>query len=173
MNILKTITAAIMGILFSLILQSCVTGKYLRTEQAPDSEITGNYTLILYGGNYSEDIENVAILDKEGDPYTFEVFAREYDYTVKKDVPAKEALDAARKFISSHRSVRGTKLNRVIDKEGNTIGYELRPLYFQLEYGYPDILHTEYVEKDHKIIVRVWLREEFERREEPFLFRRM
>lgn len=159
-------------ILFALIFQSCATGKHLRTEQAADSEVTGNYTLILHGGRYSEDIENVAIFDKEGDPYTFEIFAREDNYTVQKGVPAKEALDTAQKFVSFHRSVRGTKLNRIIDKDGNTIGYELRPLYNQLEFGFSDVLYTDYSVKDHKVIVYIWLRQELEHRE-PFLFRRM
>jgi len=172
MNILKTIKAAMIVILFALIFQSCATGKHLRTEQAADSEITGNYTLMLHGGRYSEDLENVAIFDKEGDPYTFEIAAREDNYTVQKGVPAKEALDVAKKFVSFHRSVRGTKLNRLVDKEGNIIGYELRPLYYQLEFGYSDILYTDYSVKDNKIIVHIWLRYELER-EEPFLFRRM
>jgi len=61
----------------SMTLSSCAPGLYLKTSSVQPGEITGTYTLILYGARYSNDIENVAILAREGTGYAFEVYAPE------------------------------------------------------------------------------------------------
>ena len=166
--------ATLIGI--SLILTvSCATGIYLRTERAQVTEISGTYTLILYGGRYSNDIETIAILDKEDAKYTFEVSAPEFDYKIKRGVPAKEALEEAEKFVSFHHSFWQARLSRIIDPAGNTIGYELRPLYHPIDFGYTDVLDVYYVIKDSKVIVTISLIPEVQRilfdDDRPFLFR--
>ena len=80
-------------VLSPFLLGSCSAGKYLRTELASPEEITGTYVLILYGARYSNDIENVAVLVREGGPYRFEVYAPEFDYKVQSNVPYKDALE--------------------------------------------------------------------------------
>lgn len=171
MRILKTILLTLVILLLSVILQSCFTGRYLRTEPTGSSSIGGNYSLMLHGGRYSEDIENVAILDKEGDPYTFEIFGREDNYTMQKNVPVKEALDKAQIFVSRHRAFMRSRLSSILDPAGNVIGYELRPLYQMFEFGDPDVLSVYYGIKDSTVIVHIWLKQELEHKE-PFLFKR-
>jgi hypothetical protein len=134
--------------------------------------IEGSYSLMLYGGRYSEDVENLAILDKDDDLYTFEIFGREDNYTVQKKVPAKEALDKAQRFVSRHRSFMRSRLSSILDPAGNIIGYELRPLYQMFEFGDPDVLSVYYEITDSTVIVHIWLRKDIEH-DEPFLFRRM
>ncbi|MBI5098682.1 MAG: hypothetical protein HZB30_05530 [Nitrospirae bacterium] len=170
MNTIKSLTAALMLILIFIVTYSCVSVSYMKTDRAGPSEITGTYTLLLYGGRYSEDVENVAILDKEGDRYSFEIFAPGYDYTVKKEVQGKEALEEAKKHVGSHRFFFRSRLSRILDTEGNVIGYELRPLYHLTEFGISDILYIDYTMKDNKVITKIRLKYELENRE-PFLFR--
>ncbi len=169
MKALKTLTA-LAAILLSTAIFSCAPGRYLKTERAETMEIDGTYTLLLHGNRFGDDMETAAIFDKEGDPYTFEVFAPEYDYRVKKGIQAKEALNEAERFVGSHRSFRRSILSRIFDKEGNIIGYELRPLYFQSEIGEPDALYIDYTVKDNMVTVRIRLKEYKENRS-PFLFR--
>jgi hypothetical protein len=126
---------------------------------------------MLHGGRYSEDIENVAILDKDGDQYTFEILGREDNYTVQKNVPANEALDKAQKFVSRHRSFMRSRLSRILDPAGNVIGYELRPLYQMFEFSYSDVHSINYSMKDSTVIVNIRPSQELEQKE-PFLFRR-
>jgi len=171
-GLMKTITSNIILVVLSAVVLSCAPGRYLRTEVAAPSEITGNYILMLYGGRYSDDIENVAILDKEGDPYTFEIFARPDNYTVHVNVPAKEILDESQKFVRTHRSFLRSKLSRIIGPNGNVIGYELRPLYQMLEFGSSDVLSINYRIKDSKVIIDIRPSQAVEHNE-PFLFRRM
>jgi hypothetical protein len=170
MNTIKPLTAALMLILIFIFTYSCVNVNYMKTDRAEPSEITGTYTLLLYGGRYSEDVENVAIFDKEGDKYSFEIFAPGYDYTVKKGVQGKEALAEAVKHVGSHRSFFQSRLSRILDTEGNVIGYELRPIYHLTEFGMSDILYINYTIKDNKVITKIRLKYELENRE-PFLFR--
>ena len=161
---------------FFSFLSSCVPAVYLTTVPVDTRKIEGTYTLILYGGRYSSDIENVSILDKEGDQYTFMVYAPEFDYKVKKHVPAKEALADAEAFVRFHSAFWKAQLREIVDTAGTHIGYEVRPLYYPMDFGYPDVLEVDYVlKKDNNVTVMVSLRRELRRLpfddKSPYIFR--
>jgi hypothetical protein len=162
-NIFQEILELSISILLLICLNSCAPVSYLKTETVRASEVTGTYTVILYGAQYSDDLEDVAILEKEGDGYPFEVYAPEFDYKIKRNVPAKEALEAAEQFVRFHHAFWKSRLSKITDPAGNTIGYEVRPLYAPLYSGYPDILDVSYILKDNKVIVRVSFKEELKR----------
>jgi len=168
----KVMSTRIIFIVLIALVSSCASGRYLRTEPAEPTGIEGNYNLILYGGLYSEDEENLAILDKDNDSYTFEIYARKDNYTVQKNIPAKEALNKAQQFVSRHRAFIRSRLSSILDPAGNIIGYELRPLYQMFEFGNSDLLSVYYGITDSTVIVHIWLKQDIEDGE-PFLFRRM
>lgn len=177
MNALRLSFLAGVLIAISIILAGCAPVPYLKTEGASLSEPSGNYTLILFGGRYAADLQNVAILDKEGDPYTFEMYAPAFDYKIRHGVSAKEAIQDAERFVRFHYAVRNSQWAKILGPDGGVIGYEVRPLYGRLETGYPDILDITYVMSDKKVIVRISFIPEMERAisredEGPFLFRR-
>ena len=159
MNTLKTLSKILM--LFSLLtsIYSCASGRYLRTDRAGPEELAGTYTLLLYGARHSADVANVAVLDKEGDAYTFEIYAPEYDYTVKTGIPAKEALEEAQAHVRYYRDFSRSRLSKITDKAGNTIGYELRPLYHAFHLGQADVLYIDYMVKEDKIITTIRIKE--------------
>ena len=156
---------------------SCAPALYLKTSDAQPVEVSGTYTLILYGTRYSSDIENVAILAKEGTGYAFEVYAPEFDYRVKKNVPADEALAEAQRFVGFHYAYRRSQLSKILDKDGSPLGYEVRPLYSPLDFGYADVLDIVYTLHDRKVTARIRLIRELERapfrEDHPFPFRFM
>ncbi|HUO75938.1 MAG TPA: hypothetical protein VMU21_00035 [Thermodesulfovibrionales bacterium] len=159
-----------------LCIGSCASAPYLITVPTDPREIEGTYTLILYGGRYSSDIENVAILDKEGDQFTFMVYAPEFDYKVKKHISAKEALAEAEAFVRFHYAFWKAQLKGIVDPTGIPIGYEIRPLYYPMDFGYPDVLDIDYIlKKDNNVTVMISLKRELRRRflddESPFIFR--
>lgn len=130
----------------------------LRTELVNPSDVTGNYTLILYGGNYLNDVHTIAFLDSEGDQYAFEPYAPEFEYRVLKGLSAKEALDKAQHFVSTiDNCFWRSQLSRVLDQNSKTIGYELRPFYRPLCYGLSDVLDVSYWNKDGRIVIRIRL----------------
>jgi len=143
-------------LLFSITISSAYAW-YLKTEGAKADEVTGIYTLILYGGRHINDLETIAILDKEGDPYEFEPYAPKFDYKVKKGVAAVEALNEAKKFVNFHSTFWRSQLSRILDIKGDTIGYEVRPLYYPFVYSRDDILEVYYRLKDSKVIVDIRL----------------
>ncbi|OGW22598.1 MAG: hypothetical protein A2Z82_08850 [Nitrospirae bacterium GWA2_46_11] len=149
--------AAFISILVLVFLASCVTNRFIRTEPSEYKELAGNFTLILYGSRHLNDIETVVILDMEGDKYSFEPYAPEFDYKIKKGVPAKEALKEAEHFVSWHSSFHRTQLSRIIDEKGVAIGYEMRPLYYPLAFGVSDVLDVYYIKEGDKITVRIKL----------------
>jgi hypothetical protein len=136
----------------------------VRTDTMKNEEkIEGRYDVILYGSRNSNDVETIAILDKVGDEYSFEPYAPGHDYKVMKDKSAFEALKHALPFVSWHRSFRNVERNRITDKKGRVIGYELRPLYEPLSMGEMDVMHVTYQIKDNKVIVYIRLKESVER----------
>jgi hypothetical protein len=44
--------------------------NYLKTEAANSADVQGKFTLLLYGCSSPDNLENIAILDREGDPYS-------------------------------------------------------------------------------------------------------
>jgi hypothetical protein len=143
-------------------------GKGLRTDAARANDIQGSYTVILYGGNYADDLETVAILDKEGDRYTFEPYAPEFKFKVFKGQTPDHALPAAERFIKGHHAFHGQVLRAVLDDSGAVIGYELRPLYLPMTYGTDDVLDIYYTKKDDKVVVTIQLKPSIERKKEDF-----
>ncbi len=148
---------ALIYILVALFLSSCATDRLLRTEYSKDKELKGAFTLILYGSRHLNDIETIAILDIEDDGYTIEPYAPEFDYRIKKGISAEEAFKEAEHFVSWHSSFYRAALNKIIDEKGATIGYELRPLYHPLTFGFADVLDVDYVMKGDKVVVRIKL----------------
>jgi len=134
--------------------------KYLKTLEAKAEEITGSFTLILYGGRHVNDLETIALLDREGDQYEFEPYAPEFDYKVKKGVPAGDALNESGKFVSFHNAFWRSQLSKILDEKGNIIGYELRPLYRPFVYGRDDLLEVYYRIKESKVIIYIRMKPE-------------
>jgi hypothetical protein len=128
----------------ALLLSSCATGKPLTVKGTADIDTTGTYSVILYGHNFSNDLETVVILTKEGGPYTFDVFAPDFRYRIKKGVAAKDALEIAEKFAAFHPDFQRFRFSSILDDKGETIAYELRPLYTSLTYGFSDVLDIDY-----------------------------
>jgi len=148
----------------TIIIKSFSRGKSLRTVPAQSTALTGMYTLILYGGKHSNDLETVVILGKENSRYTFEPFASEFKYTTKKGVPAKEAIAEAEKFVSWHNSFQQSEIRGIIDDKGNTLGYELRPLYLPITFGAEDVADVNYKMEADRIIVYVSLNPSIEKK---------
>jgi hypothetical protein len=87
-NALPVAVMICMFFAFAGIPSSFAFDKPLKTIEANPAEITGTFILILYGGRFSDDVETIAILDLEGDGYTLEPFAPDFDFRIKKGVPA-------------------------------------------------------------------------------------
>lgn len=145
----------------SLGLTSCATGNYLRTEGATTSEVTGTFTLMLYGCRYHGDMANVAILAREDTQRPFEIFAPEYDFTIRRNIPGKEALNSAERFLGCSKSPSQISLRKILDSTGKTVGYELRPFYSRLS-APSDVIDTSYI-SNGKVTVRIKLSGEMER----------
>jgi hypothetical protein len=131
--------------------------RHLKIEPAKPSEVTGTYTLLLYGCRYPDDLENVALLDKEGDPYTIEIYAPDSRYKVKTGLTAEEALKQAEQFVKCSVHYQGTRFSKIPDPAGGIAGYEARGLYSPIRFGMYDVLNVQYVVRDDKIVVYIKL----------------
>jgi hypothetical protein len=158
MKIIINFTLVLSVLLFLSVSSSFALKKPLKTEAATPADISGAFTIILYGANYLDDLETIAILDYEGDDYHFEPYAPAFNYKVMKGVQDQEALKEAEKFVSFHSSFWKSQLSKILDREGVTIGYEVRPLYRPFIYGFSDILDVYYWLKGDgkvKVIIRL------------------
>jgi len=142
--------------LLLILLSGCLLGRQLPAGPATPVAITGTYTLYLYGCHYPADVKNVGLLIRDGAKYPFEIFDLDTSYKIKKGIPAAQALLEAQAFLRcTTRRMTHTALRRISDDAGGTMGYEVRPLYFALEFGTPDILLISYALKDG--VVRAYI----------------
>lgn len=149
----------------SALLVGCVTlgGETMRTRRVSVAPSSGTFSLILYGGRYGEDLESVAVLDKEGDGYTLTPFAPDFDFKVRKGTAAKDALKEAEEFVSWHPNFVSSALSEISDDRGVLIGYELRPLYSPVAYGTLDVLDIIYTRKDDLVYFSIKLKPSVQR----------
>ena len=157
------ILRAMFVIVCLMAIAGCATpGSLIHTDPPGDKEISGVFTLILYGGNYLDDLETVAFLDREGDAYTFDIFAPDFDYRTIKGLSAAEALKKADEFVSRNTSFHQIRLSSIVEDKAGNIGYEVRPLYLPFTYGTDDLLDISYGEKGNKVVVNVRLKHSVE-----------
>jgi len=152
-------------LLVLLLLASCaaMTANHLKTAETTSAEIQGAYRVLLYGCRSVDDVENVAILDKEGDPFTFDIFAPDFEYKIKSGLSAADALSTAERFIQCSFHYERTQLSRIIGPSGEVIGYEVRPLYSPIRYGRYDLLDIHYTVKGDSIVTYIRLDPTIER----------
>ncbi len=135
-----------------------LNSSYLQTESARTSEITGTYSVILYGANHSDDIATVALLIPEGGQYTFDIYAPDFNYRTIKGMPAADAIKTAERFVSWHPDFARSQTSRILDGAGHVIGYEVRPLYRSTTFGMEDVMYVDYfLEANNKVVVHIHL----------------
>ena len=131
--------------------------NHLKTEAANPANVQGKFTLLLYGCSFRDDLANIAILDKEGDPYSFEIYAPDFSYTSKAGLSGVDALQEAERFVRCNFQSQRSQLRKVLNPAGTIVGFELRPLYSVETFGKDDVLEIRYVIKDRKIVVHIEL----------------
>lgn len=75
---------------------------------------------------------------------------------------SKEAIETAKKFVNCNALFSRTQVSRILAPGGETIGYEVRPLYLPYRYGVDDVLDVDYRLKDNKVVVTIRLRASME-----------
>ncbi len=163
-NCIKNLFFSLLAVIASLTLLACAPGKALRTDVPPSGEVQGTYTLILYGGNYGDDLETIAFLDKEGDRYTLEPYAPEFIFRARKGLTADRALREAGEFIRSHAEFQREQFRSIRDEKGKIIGYELRPLYLPITFGTDDVIDVDYWLKEDRVMIYVKMKPSIEKR---------
>lgn len=159
----RILSLVVLPVLLLTLAGSCVFGRYLKVENADPAGIKGTYTLFLYGGRYMDDFETIAIMAEEGTPYTFEIYAPDFNYKVKNRVPADKALAEAKRFVSANHDFHRIDFKRIPDEAGNTIGYEVRPLYYPFYLRYSDVLDVAFKVENQKVTVYIKLKPEVEK----------
>jgi hypothetical protein len=145
-----------------------VQGKRIQTESLKAGDTSGVFDLILYGGNYGDDLETAAFLDRQGDGFYFDIYAPEFNYRTIKGLTFEEGLDKAREFVSQNTSFHQFKLTSIVYDKSLVIGYEVRPLYLPYAYGTDDVLDIWYAAKGNKVVVTVRLKPSVERMKTRF-----
>jgi hypothetical protein len=148
---------AVLVLLIILGLFALSGDRHLKTEPAVPAEVQGSYTLILYGCGSRDTIENVAILDREGDAYSFEIMAPEFSTTVTSGLSAGAALKKAEEFVRCNINVTRSQLRRVLGPSGAVVGFAVTPLYPVILFGREDVVDMQYTIKGRAIAVRIRL----------------
>jgi hypothetical protein len=101
-----------------------------RQPLAKPKELPGLFTLVLIGeAGGSSDAERVALLDPEGDAFTFRPVAPEYRVKTLVGLTAAAALSEAEKFFAGHCAYNGYRVKNLLLSTGASVGVELVPDY--------------------------------------------
>jgi len=161
----RNCVASIYLLLGMSLLQGCVVGRQLQTSSADPRTITGVYDLYLYGCRYPDDYEHAALLISPDAKYPLELVVPDSSYKVKKDLRAEQALSESDAFVRcGNHMVSETRIHKIPDDAGGTIGYEVLPRYPYTNAGGTDPLLVSYSLKDGKVFVYLRLYPEVERR---------
>ncbi len=145
-------------LLLALFVPACIAGRELSTGPAVPADVEGTYTLLLYGCHYPDDIKDLAILVSSNGKYPVEIYDLPTSYKTKKDLPGAEALKEAESFVRcSTRQVSRTQVHRIYDETGGTVGFEIRPLYFPLQFGRDDVFLVNYTLRDGRVTAYIRL----------------
>ncbi|MEK6743867.1 MAG: hypothetical protein AABZ15_09660 [Nitrospirota bacterium] len=147
------------------LLQGCALGKQLQADTADPKTIRGTYDLLLYGCRYPSDYEHAAFLISSDAKYPVSLFVSDTSYKVKKRLPAELALSEAYAFVRCGiHTIEETRVQRIADDGGGTIGYEVLPRYLTLDFLGTDPLLVNYSLKDGKVTVYIQLSPFIERK---------
>jgi hypothetical protein len=147
------------------VLQGCALGKQLQTKTADPKSIGGIYDLMLYGCRYPYDYEHAAFLISPETKYPVSLFVPDTAYKVKKGLQAENALSEADAFVRCGvHTVTETRVHRILDDSGGTIGYEILPRYPATDPAGSDPLLVSYSLKNGKVTVYIRLSPEVEKK---------
>jgi hypothetical protein len=148
-----------------LMLQGCTLATQIQTQIVDSKTIAGSFDLILYGCRYPEDYEIAAFLISPDAKYPVNLFVRDSSYKVKKGLSAEKALSEAEAFVRcGNHTVTETRILRIPDDSGGTIGYEVLPRFPVTDLAGSDPLLVSYSLKDGKVTVHIRLYPDVERK---------
>lgn len=127
---------------------SCSGGKYLRTEPYTAESIDGLFDITFYYNQDYDGLKQVVILDVVDDDFEIVVNEPEYYVQTVKDVTGDDAVVNAIKFVQDHPNYINYKIIKIVGQGGDTIGYEVRPLYAPAMYGIGDVMDSSYTMED-------------------------
>jgi len=162
----RNICGASFALLIALfVLQGCALGRQLQTQTADPRSIGGTYDLILYGCRFPNDYEHAAFLVSPDSKYPVNLFVPDTSYKVKKGLQAEKALEEAEAFVRCGvNTVTETRVHRIPDDSGGTIGYEILPRYPSTGESGSDPLWVSYSLKDGTVTVYIRLFPDVERK---------
>jgi hypothetical protein len=144
--------------LFVFAFSSSISAADLKTEWADASEVQGTFTVMLYGCNGSSDVNNLAILKKEGEGKPFGIGPPPFDlayFGVKTGLEGRDAIAEAKKFLSCGVDIDHTLLSKITDSDGTILGFELKPQYNIEKFGTANAFFTHYIDNEDSITVQM------------------
>jgi len=155
---IRRIFVVFVTILFVYVFDSNVSAVDLKTEWADASEVQGTFTVMLYGCNGSSDVNNLAILKKEGEGKPFGIGPPPFDlayFGVKIGLEGHDAIAEAIKFLACGVNMDHTLLSKITDSNGTILGFELKPQYNIAKFGTADAFFTRYIDNGDSITVHM------------------
>jgi hypothetical protein len=132
----------------ALLMTSCSGGKLLRTEPYDAEIISGFFDVTFYYNQDYDGLKQIVILDVVDDDYEIVLYEPEYFVQTVKHVSGDDAIVNAITFLRDHQNYINYKTIAIVDHMGNTIGYEIRPLYTPEMYGIGDVMDSHYTLED-------------------------
>jgi len=118
-------------------------------------EIKGKFHVILYGGNFLNDSETLAFLDRTDDEIDFLPYAPLYEYKIYRYLNLKQALRLIDQHFYTLTNQTSVQIRRILSPEKTLLGYEIRPIYQPLSVMSTEQPLVHYQLKANKLIIYI------------------
>jgi hypothetical protein len=154
---MKNRTKILTGLLLLFVFcGACAMYKTTLQTQTAGAINPGTYSVIKYGGNYSDDFSTFALIVPDRGQYTFNIYKPDFEYRAVRGVSDKQAISLAQAFVRGNAYFAGSQFNGIIGPAGDVIAYEVRPLYRSTLFGKEDVLLLGYfLKKGNVVEVRI------------------
>jgi hypothetical protein len=135
----------------------------LKLSTVQPQDIKGSFSLILFDSAWGWGIQRLALLDIDQDDVVIEPYVPVDEYRIVRNLSGEEACRQAIAFLSLAPDLWSLQFTRISDARGKVLGYEIRPLFFHITYGKPDVLEVGYRTVKNTIYVHIRLIDEVDR----------
>lgn len=147
---------------FILLLLPVLSFSEITLHENDCAKIKGQFNLIVYSNSFYNDPETFIILDRADDKMKILPYAPSFKYKIFPNLNEKEALKVIGDIFNNPSLISFLKCMEIIDS-GQTLGFDIKPVYFPWIFGITEPLETSYKKMGNTLNVYIRLNPRVER----------
>lgn len=148
--------------IFILLLLPVLSFSEVTLHETEYTKIKGQFNLIVYSNSFYNDPETFIILDRADDKIEILPYAPSFKYKIFPNLNEKEALKVIGDVFNSPSLISFLNYLEIRDS-GQSLGFDIKPVYFPWIFGITEPLETSYRKEGNTLNVYIRLNPRVER----------